>query len=119
MDKKLLVWGALAVVVLIVIIGVYMMMQNNQKTPTSLEQNDQPNTVTQPSDQDTTPQNDTNQPTVDVQVGGVTTTEGGGGLLVCVVRCGDKVCQKTLVCPKGDLNCVCDETPESCPEDCI
>lgn len=44
---------------------------------------------------------------------------GGGSLIICVDKCGDGVCQKTdSACERGNLNCVCLESPTDCPQDC-
>jgi len=42
-----------------------------------------------------------------------------GGLIVCVDKCGDGICQNsnTACDPKG-LNCVCQESLAECPQDC-
>jgi len=59
---------------------------------------------------------------VQIEVGGVKAGgESGQGLLsVCMDKCGDDVCQKTDPnCGEGgNLNCVCPETPQDCPQDC-
>ena len=40
-------------------------------------------------------------------------------LIICADKCGDGVCQKTdPTCEKGNLNCVCAETKQDCPQDC-
>jgi len=47
-------------------------------------------------------------------------TEGGssgGGLIVCLDKCGDGICQKSDSACEG-MNCVCPETPQECPQDC-
>lgn len=57
----------------------------------------------------------------DAQIGGIK-VEGGnsGGLTVCSDRCGDGVCQQADPdCGAGNnLNCVCPETKDDCPQDC-
>lgn len=47
-------------------------------------------------------------------------TNGGGQLTICADNCGDKVCQQpTAECGKeGNLDCICPEDPETCPQDC-
>ena len=61
-----------------------------------------------------------NAPQVQVQAeGAVTQSDNGAGmLLVCVDKCGDGVCQKSDPECKDNLNCVCLETPQDCPQDC-
>jgi len=65
----------------------------------------------------------TQTPQVQIQAGGIQTEEnsGGGSLSVCLDKCGDGICQKTdSECAKtnSNLNCVCAETPQDCPQDC-
>lgn len=59
---------------------------------------------------------------VQVQVGGVGAqgTNGGGTLSVCIDKCGDGICEKTDPNCSADnnLNCICPETPQECPQDC-
>lgn len=75
-----------------------------------------------PADQQTN-QTETaeDMPGVEVGGGGIT-VEGytdGGGLTICADKCGDGICQKTNTeCSDKNLNCVCVEVPEECPQDC-
>ena len=42
-----------------------------------------------------------------------------GGLVVCVYKCGDGVCQKKdNTCDPNGLSCICEENIQECPEDC-
>ncbi len=44
-------------------------------------------------------------------------TETGGGLIICSDKCGDGICQA----PEkrcDNLNCVCREDKQECPQDC-
>lgn len=42
-----------------------------------------------------------------------------GGLVICSDKCGDGICQtEDLQCQGGDLNCICSETRQDCPQDC-
>lgn len=45
---------------------------------------------------------------------------GVGELIICLDECGNGVCQeKDLRCvEKTDMNCICPETPQDCPQDC-
>lgn len=44
---------------------------------------------------------------------------GAGGMIICSDRCGDDVCHiQDSDCPEGNMNCICPETPEECPQDC-
>jgi len=64
----------------------------------------------------------TNTPQIQIQAGGVQVQgeNGGGSLSVCLDKCGDGICQKTDPnCGKdNNLNCICPETPQECPQDC-
>lgn len=67
-------------------------------------------------------QNNNSQPQVQIQAGGIQIEgdNGGGTLSVCMDKCGDGICQKTDPnCGEGDnLNCICPETLQECPQDC-
>ena len=80
------------------------------------------------SNQQNTDQEDNN--TAEVQIEGIefngSDTSGGegdsgpqGGLIVCVYKCGDGICQKDNVsCDANDMNCICQESIQECPQDC-
>jgi hypothetical protein len=53
----------------------------------------------------------------DVQIEG---GDGKGSFSVCLDRCGDNICQTTdpNCAPGNNLSCVCEETHQSCPQDC-
>lgn len=63
-----------------------------------------------------------NNQQVQIEVGGVQAegNTGLGALSVCLDKCGDGICQKTDPnCSKNNnLNCICPETPQECPQDC-
>ncbi|TSC94499.1 MAG: hypothetical protein CEN87_468 [Parcubacteria group bacterium Licking1014_1] len=40
------------------------------------------------------------------------------GLFICADKCGDGLCQTSDPECKDNMNCVCPETKEECPEDC-
>lgn len=40
------------------------------------------------------------------------------GILVCLDKCGDKICQESDNECKNSMNCVCPETKQDCPTDC-
>lgn len=45
--------------------------------------------------------------------------EGEGAMFsVCIDRCGDETCQPSDPDCKDNLNCICPETHQDCPEDC-
>lgn len=64
----------------------------------------------------------TNAPQAQIEIGGVQAQgdTGGGTLSVCLDKCGDGICQKTdSNCGKdNNLNCICPEIPQECPQDC-
>ena len=45
-------------------------------------------------------------------------TNNKGTITVCVDECGNGVCQKVNPYCADNLNCVCEETPQECPQDC-
>lgn len=46
-------------------------------------------------------------------------TNTGGALVVCSDKCGDGICQGLDVsCQEGNLNCICQEDLQECPQDC-
>ena len=69
-----------------------------------------------------TEQKSNNTPQVQIQAGGVQVQgESGGGMLsVCLDKCGDGICQEAdLSCGESNnLNCICPETQQECPQDC-
>ncbi len=60
-------------------------------------------------------------PKTQIETGGIQ-VEGGnikGGLIVCLDKCGDNICQKTDPnCKENSMNCICPETHQECPQDC-
>ena len=67
-------------------------------------------------------QNNNSLPQVQIQAGGAQAQgeNGAGTISVCLYKCGDGICQKTDPnCGKdNNLNCICPETPQECPQDC-
>ena len=64
---------------------------------------------------------DNNVPQFQIEEGGIQAQgeNGGGGLTVCLDKCGDNVCQEAEECAdESSLNCVCLENAEECPQDC-
>lgn len=115
-DKKVLIIAVIAVVVILLVgLVVYKYVYNSANNVQNLTDGAQ-------SDKTPTPDSTVNTPQVQIQAGGVQTQGGNGAgtLLVCSDKCGDGICQKTD--PKcgneNNLNCVCPETPEECPQDC-
>ena len=75
-----------------------------------------------PATEQNSNQNNNSPPQVQIPAGGVQSQgeNGGGTLSVCLDKCGDGICQKTDPnCGKdNNLNCICPETPQECPQDC-
>jgi len=68
------------------------------------------NPAEQPAEQPEIPQ-------AQIEVGG--TQKNGGGLSICLDKCGDNICQKSDPdCKANSLNCICPETVQECPQDC-
>lgn len=44
--------------------------------------------------------------------------DSGGFLTICADKCGDGVCQETDADCDNNLNCICQETSQECPQDC-
>lgn len=76
-------------------------------------------------DNNTVPENTSgiDTPSAKIDAGGVgaTGTSGEGVLSICLDMCGDGVCQETdpnCGKPDNDLNCICAESVQECPQDC-
>jgi hypothetical protein len=55
------------------------------------------------------------------EVNGADQGNGSTGLFICADKCGDGVCQTSDPnCGESDsnLNCICPETQQECPQDC-
>ena len=115
-DKKvLIVSGAIIVAILLVVFAVYKYSANSGTEVQNITGGAQTE-VQSPTDQSS------NIPQVQIEAGGIQ-TEGGSGqgmLTVCMDKCGDGVCQETdpNCGENSNLNCVCPETPQECPQDC-
>jgi len=111
-DKKVLIWLVIALVVILLIgIGIFRYISKS-----GIEVQDSAGGIkTEALGTD----NNTSQLQIqagDVQVEG---NNGGGTLTVCADECGDGVCQKDNICDvNNNLNCICSETPQECPQDC-
>lgn len=105
--KKILI---ISVIVIVVVLAAGFFVFKFLTQPENLIQTEQPNN-----------QNNTEEvPQVQLEVGGVQ-TEGEnnqGGLIICSDKCGDGVCQKSDPECKDNMNCICPETPQDCPQDC-
>lgn len=108
MDKKILI--TIIFVLVIILIAGYFGYQYFSNMGTKVD-----NAVGETNIENNTPQ-------VEVTTEGVKAeaTNGGGTLTICVDKCGDNICQTTdIECSKdNDLNCVCLESLQECPQDC-
>jgi len=115
-DKKILL---ILIVVIAAVLLVGFMVYQYMVSPATKMQNSTGGAQTEVQG---SPKEDNNNPQVQVEVGGIQAQGGNGqGMLsVCLDKCGDGVCQKTDPnCGKdNNLNCICPETPQDCPEDC-
>jgi hypothetical protein len=63
-----------------------------------------------------------NTPQIQIQAGGIEAQgeSDGGSLTICMDQCGNGVCQQTNTTCSGDnnLNCICQENVQDCPQDC-
>lgn len=107
--KQLIIWGVVVVVLILGGIAFYQYSPsgnvNKQDNTDSIEELTKENN---PSD---------NKIGVEAIVG---ESDGGvqGGIIVCAYKCGDGVCQSNVQCESGDMNCICVENVQECPEDC-
>lgn len=108
-DKKVLTWLLIALIGIIVIgvaaywyLGTTTEVQNSAGGASTENQSE-----------------DNSQSAPDVQIEGVN-AEGvqQGGLIICVDECGNGVCQPIDENCNTNLNCICPETAQSCPDDC-
>ncbi len=115
MNKKVLIVSIVFLAVLL-IAGFFFYKYLNQLPESVENSNEGASTENLSGDQ-----ND-NVPQFQIEEGGigVQAENGGGSLTVCLDKCGDTICQETdMECEgEGNLNCVCPETPEECPQDC-
>jgi hypothetical protein len=112
MDKK--VWITLIIVAVLILAGFAVYKYSARPAENANTQNSAGGAETE-----VPPDNNQDIPEIsDVQI---QTENGGesGGLIVCVDKCGDNVCQKTdPSCQPNSMNCVCPETSQDCPQDC-
>jgi len=108
MDKKILFFIILIIIAAVAAAGVFVFKYLNQGSGETSTSAGQKNPLEQ------TPQ---------VQMGGVQVEgENGqnnaGGLIICLDKCGDGVCQKSDPDCTDSMNCICPETAEECQQDC-
>jgi len=92
MSKKIVI--LLLVVVAIIVVAGFGLYQNGRQVPVNSE-------------------NQENIPVGEVEVNG----GGQGGLVICSDKCGDGICQE-LEEKCSNLNCICREDKQECPQDC-
>jgi uncharacterized protein YpmB len=116
MNKKTIIFS---IIIIIIILVVGFLFFNHAKAPTqNLESNTEQKI-------EANPQNlNNNQPEIKVESPEIEISTDKGqnpsGVLVCVDKCGDSVCQTEdpNCTSNSDLNCICPEAKEDCPQDC-
>ena len=112
LDKKII---TILFIIVVILIGGFLLYQYSSDTESNLQNSTGGAQTEQSQDQ--------NIQTPDVQLeaqddGGSVQGNGDGVLTVCSDKCDDGACQKGDIYCTDNLNCVCPETPESCPQDC-
>ena len=110
-DKKvLLILIATVVVILLVGFMVYQHINNSSSKVQNLTGGAQ-------AESNSSPTLIVSSPQIQIEAQGI---GGQGGLTICSDKCGDGICQKTdPTCGKdNNLNCICAETNQDCPDDC-
>jgi len=111
-NKKVLIIAVVFLVLLLV--GGFFTYHYFAKTKTLIP-NDE-NSLNKQGDQQENTQNPQDQ--ANVGISNIEIEEGNkSGLLICVDKCGDSICQKAEgQC--NNFNCVCLEDKQECPQDC-
>jgi len=128
MNKKYIILGVVALVLILGGLAFYQYSISNTKNIQMQQEN---NTVNNDSTQQNAGQDQNSKPLDNqAQMEGIKTNGSGnsnssgntgpqGGLIVCVDKCGDGVCQKdNTSCDSKSLNCTCQESFQECPQDC-
>lgn len=93
------------------------------KAPSSLDiQNNEYQQDAEPmvQPQENNPEDSVPQVQIDIQGAQTQGENNQGSFSVCLDKCGDNICQESDPdCGKSNLNCICPETNEDCPEDCL
>jgi|SRR3989344_77536 len=112
MNKKVLIITVVFLVLLLV--GGFFTYNYFTKIKTFIP-NDE-NSLNKQGNQQENTQNSQDQ--VNVDISNIEIEEGDkSGLLICVDKCGDSICQK-VEDQCNNLNCVCLEDKQECPQDC-
>jgi len=115
-DKKILI--TISTLLILLLMGgffIYVYFYFAQIKSGIQDVNESPNTqeVQQENSQNSQDQINTDSPFIEIE----TETEDQSGFLVCVDKCGDGVCQQGEErC--DNLNCICREDKQECPQDC-
>jgi len=124
-DKKVLIISIVALVI-VLLAGLFVFRYLSQIKGTDMQNSLQgasvENSVEEKSNAGGDNQgNQTEVPQVQIQADGIQSQGGnnGGGLTVCLDKCGDGTCQETDPnCTDKSINCICPETIQECPQDC-
>ena len=114
MNKKILIGAIVLVIIVLFLLGIfvfknYFQKQNITQNPINTQNTEQPSV-----------NNDIPSIQIETQGGTINTqgASGQGGLIVCMDKCGDGICQKTDPNCKDGSACICPETNNDCPKDC-
>lgn len=106
-DKKVLIISV--VVIAVIILASYLLYQYMSGSVATVK-----NSTDGAQTEQETPQ-------VQIQADGIQVQgdNNRGSLTICMDECGNGVCQKSdPKCDSGDMNCICPETHQECPQDC-
>ena len=120
MNKKTIILGIVIIIVIALGGGLAIYYKNVSETGGAMEEIEATNETEAISETEATGAINENGAAPQIEVKAVPDSENSGGsLTVCLDKCGDGICQKTVsVCEGGNLNCVCVETQADCPQDC-
>jgi len=112
-DKKLLIIAA--VFIILILIGSFFVYKYLIAIDSDIKLNQESLEQQTPENQEAK-KDDTQMEGIQAEVN----NENVGTLTICSDRCGDGVCQKEdLICENNNLNCICQETYQDCPQDCL
>lgn len=122
MDKKILI---ILIVALTIILVIGFIIFNYVNSSAVDVQNSIGGAQTEQKTENISADNNTptvNTPQEQIEVDGIQVEGimGAGTLSVCLDKCGDDICQKTdpSCGTDNNLNCICLESPQECPQDC-
>jgi hypothetical protein len=117
LDKKVIIVLA-AIIVVLIVAGAGFYNYATKTEESNLE-------IFSPEEINQEPNQPDNTPKIEIPEGGIKVEggngdSGGGGLIICLDKCGDGICQTAD--PDCDmnksLNCTCPENQQECPQDC-